>query len=425
MLSNYDWNRPWECDRIHVEPPPDAVDRRSPFEHDRARIIHSVAFRRLQGKTQIFAPAQAEFLRTRVTHSIEVSQIGRSIAAIVGVPGELVEAACLAHDLGHPPFGHTGEAILNELMTNYGGFEGNAQTFRILTRLEEKSRAYPGLNLCRATLLGTIKYPFRRYPGQPKFLYDDDAEAYGDWLFAGTNFHLVDEKGGQPRQSIICQLMDWADDVAYSVHDMEDGLQSGFLLPSLPFNEIVDWVWRRIERQMNPVPDRLTRDRVDEILKELKERLDNPQTTIREVTRYYINRFVTSIAIELQGSPDSLFHYRLQIPEAVRHECLVFKMLTLEFIILDERTTTLAFKGREILTRLFEALLANTSRSAKSSRFELFPRSFRERLECVEADESLLARWVCDRLASMTDGQAIRLYNRLFESSGSSPFEPV
>ncbi|PSO98012.1 MAG: deoxyguanosinetriphosphate triphosphohydrolase [Cyanobacteria bacterium SW_10_48_33] len=418
-LSDYNWNDFWEIERKYNTTLPDTADLRSPFEHDRDRIIHSVAFRRLQGKTQIFAPGQAEFLRTRVTHSIEVAQIGRSLAKIAGIPSSLVEAACLAHDLGHPPFGHTGEEILNQLMENYGGFESNAQTFRILTRLEEKTKAYPGVNLCRATLLGVLKYPYRRSFSQGKFLYDDDAAAWEEWIFRGTEYSLSNSlENSQPNQTIVCQLMDWADDIAYSVHDMEDGLHSGFLLPSLPMESITDWVWQRLQFQTKPSQYHLTKDRVKAILERLKEQVDNPQTTIREITSYYINRFVTSVKIESLGGDKNLFNYCLNIPEEVRQECMVFKALSFEFIILDERTATFAYKGREIIERLFKALFGN-------HRFELFPREKRELIRQAEGNESAIARLVCDHIASMTDEQAIRLYSRLFESTGSSLFEPV
>lgn len=138
VCDGYDWMQEAETERANIADPPREGDPRSPFERDWARIIHSSAFRGLQGKTQIFAPATADYLRTRVTHSIEVAQIGRALAERFGVPPPLVEAACLGHDLGHPPFGHTGEAALDGVMDDQGGFEGNAQTFHIVTKLEQK-----------------------------------------------------------------------------------------------------------------------------------------------------------------------------------------------------------------------------------------------------------------------------------------------
>src|SRR5438270_1970431 len=177
-LREFDWESPVETQRAHVDDPSkSAADPRSPFERDRARIIHSVAFRRLQGKTQIFAPGGGvDFMRTRVTHSIEVAQIGRAVADRFSVPSSLVEAACLGHDLGHPPFGHTGEQALDDLMKEHRSqFEGNAQSFRIVTWLEQKSKDYEGLDLCRATLLALLKYPYRLAARYSKYLYDEDA----------------------------------------------------------------------------------------------------------------------------------------------------------------------------------------------------------------------------------------------------------
>lgn len=191
-LKDYDWRSEEDIARAWTpDPRQDREDRRSPFERDRARIIHSVAFRRLQGKTQIFAPGSADFVRTRVTHSIEVAQIGRALAQRFDVDDSLVEAACLGHDLGHPPFGHTGEDVLANLMSgkdgsdDYGSFEGNAQSFRIATYIEQKTAEYPGLDLCRATLHGLLKYPYTRAAGHTKFLYDDDVARYEEFLFGG------------------------------------------------------------------------------------------------------------------------------------------------------------------------------------------------------------------------------------------------
>ena len=216
---------PSDCERFVPET---AKSRsRTDFERDRARVLHSSALRRLGEKTQVLGPTSDDFVRTRLTHSLEVAQVGRELGKELGADPDVVDAACLSHDLGHPPFGHNGELALNELAREIGGFEGNAQTLRIVARLEPKvlgKDGPAGLNLTRATLDAICKYPWARGEGpdpvksQRKFsVYEDDRPTF-DWMRQGIP---------AGKRCLEAQIMDLSDDIAYSVHDMEDAVATG------------------------------------------------------------------------------------------------------------------------------------------------------------------------------------------------------
>ena len=232
----------FDRERIQGAPPPREGEFRSPFQVDRDRIIHTSAFRRLQNKTQVFFSGEYDFYRTRLTHSIEVAQIGRSLCNRLNqvspllspgyhIDSDLVEAACLSHDIGHPPFGHTGERALHRLMEPFGGFEGNAQTLRILTTILFSPDR--GMNPSRALMDGVLKY---------KTLFGEVAEQKNHFLYAAQADILAFVTGGaafpeslppgetrNSFRSIECRIMDWADDTAYSLNDIADGIQAGFI----------------------------------------------------------------------------------------------------------------------------------------------------------------------------------------------------
>lgn len=312
---------------------------RGEFARDRARVLHSSALRRLGAKTQVLSPTGGDFARTRLTHSLEVAQVGREMAAELGLDPDVVDTACLAHDLGHPPFGHNGEKALNLWALDFGGFEGNAQTLRLLSRIEPKvfddrgnSR---GLNLTRASLDAACKYPWSRAEGPEdtgadhsvKFgFYPDDAE-----IFA---FLRADSAAG--RKCIEAEVMDFADDVAYSVHDFEDAVVAGYIQPNKLSPSNFDSTL--IEKIRVWAGDLVSAGEIEQAFERLSE---NPywlksyegsiaeQATLKNLTSSLIGSLVsrtTSLTKEVSSS-DVMVRYQgqLTIPKQVTAEIAVLK----------------------------------------------------------------------------------------------------
>lgn len=438
-------------ERRHPEEAPSLRDHRHATERDRDRILHSSAFRRLQGKTQVFGIGQADFYRTRLTHSIEASQISRAIAhnLLVEQPQlgpcltpELAEAVALAHDLGHPPFGHAGEQALDACMRevsrgaklsgrHFLRFEGNAQTFHILVAAEPKSPAYAGLNLTRATLSGVMKYPYEQDIGNDKFIFASDLPAARWALRRGGGVLRAPRRGPgpRPRTSFACQVMDWADDCAYSVHDVEDALQAQFLHPGdLEQPRFIRRVLAHYEetRRQEAVP-KLALAEVKERLSDLKRRIlpsdaGDERAERKSAMRNILNDLITSVSVE--PCPDSRradFAWKLRVPAEARILSVLCKAVIWEAVITDPRVAAVSTKGREILRDLFHLLFEEV---VEKRSVALFPRYYRPILEEIaDGDPGAAAREVCNFLALLTDMDALRLHALLRGSKGSSVFD--
>ena len=437
--------------RRYPEDPPSPKDHRHPAERDRDRVLHSAAFRRLQGKTQVFGIGQADFYRTRLTHSVEVAQIARAIAhnLLLEQPlmdrclaPELAEAAALAHDLGHPPFGHAGEQTLDACMREVSSrsrrkgknalrFEGNAQTFHILVAAEPKSPSYPGLNLTRATLSGVMKYPYEQDIRNDKFIFPSDLSMARWALRQGGEILKTEDKTGRRRlkTSIVCQVLDWADDCAYSVHDVEDALQAQFLHPGDLENAAFA---RRVfnhyeETRREEAAPKLTLSEVRERLLDLEKRigfqgLGDERAYRKAAMRNILNDLITSVSVaSSRDSRRSDFSWRLIVPPEARILSVLCKSVIWEAVITDPRVAAMSTKGREILRDLFQLLMGEV---LDKKSVALFPRYYRPIIEdSLEGGQMEAARAVCNFLALLTDMDALRFHALLRGSKASSIFD--
>ncbi|MET9114171.1 deoxyguanosinetriphosphate triphosphohydrolase [Streptomyces longwoodensis] len=401
-------------------PEPDKRPGRTAFQRDRARILHSAALRRLAGKTQVVTPgtrgpAWDASPRTRLTHSLECAQVGRELGAALGCDPDLVEAACLAHDLGHPPFGHNGERALDDFARDCGGFEGNAQSLRLLTRIEPK-RFTPegsvGLNLTRATLDAATKYPWPRgaHPTDPdsrKFgVYDDDRPVF-DWVRA-------DAPG--TRTCFEAQVMDWSDDVAYSVHDVEDGLHAGHVDPvclhAEPERREVFAVAARRYVPADTDPGELAA-----ALDRLQEQEWWPhgydgtavaQARLKDATSQLIGRFCLAAETatrEAYGSgPLSRYAAELVVPRETRLECAVLKAVADLYVMQRAEQERLRADQRVVIAELAEVLTARAPDGLDPQFRALFAGA---------PDDRARKRVIVDQIASLTDASARSLHARL------------
>ncbi|MFF2198247.1 deoxyguanosinetriphosphate triphosphohydrolase [Streptomyces sp. NPDC058157] len=424
LIPAYDSYDPAATERWAAEP--DKRPGRTAFQRDRARVLHSAALRRLAGKTQVVTPGTRSYdwdasPRTRLTHSLECAQVGRELGAALGCDPDLVEAACLSHDMGHPPFGHNGEEALNEFAKDCGGFEGNAQSLRLLTRLEPK-RFVPdpatgepvsvGLNLTRACLDAATKYPWARggHPTDPdsvKFgAYEDDLPVFA-WLRRGAP---------ADRKCFEAQVMDWSDDVAYSVHDFEDGLHAGHLDPNLLFAEPERAaIWQVAIGRYVPAdtePEEL-REALDRLMEEewWPHGYDGSavaQARLKDATSQLIGRFCLAAETatrEAYGSgPLTRYAAELVVPRRARNECAVLKAVADLYVMQRDEQERLRADQRIVLAELAEALSARAPEGLDPQFRAIFD---------AAPDDKARKRAVIDQIACLTDASARSLHARL------------
>jgi len=397
--------------------PEEHSTRRSDFARDRGRLLHSSALRRLAAKTQVLSPtAGLDFARNRLTHSLEVAQVGRELAASLGLDPDVVDTACLAHDLGHPPFGHNGERALSEWSLDIGGFEGNAQTLRLLTRIEPKvfgpdGRTY-GLNLTRASLDASCKYPWPEQQGIPdpsgrsKFgFYADDLPVF-EWL----------RSGAPDRQKCIeAQVMDLSDDIAYSVHDFEDAIVSGYLdVPALSarvdHDELVDSMFEWIGGELDHDELVAAFDRLDNLESWIESwdgsRIDLAR--LKNLTSQLIGRFAHEAvhATRAAHPAGSLIRFgaNVVVPRETQAEIAVLKGIVAANVMKTNSRKPIYLHQREIITELADALLDTEGRDLDAG----FADDWRG-----ARDDAARKRVIVDQVASLTDQSAIAWHSRL------------
>jgi dGTPase len=384
---------------------------RTEFMRDRARVIHSAALRRLAAKTQVAVPWENDFQRTRLSHSLECAQIGRELGESLGADPDLQDTACLAHDLGHPPFGHNGEEALASIAADFGGFEGNAQSFRLLVRLEAKTvdsdGKSVGLNLTRASLDGATKYPWPRSHNSRKFgVYDDDVEVF-NWMRTGAP---VDKK------CIEAQIMDWSDDCAYSVHDLEDAIFANQISVK-NFDTDFEELYRVMVRDYGS--DATQQEAIDahkrlSALSAWPHYYDGTHRSLarlKDSTSQLIGRFVLAAELETRkihgDGPLSRYRADLEIPREQIIEVDFLKAIAGHYLINAAHSQDRYAKQQLIVSELVEMLRARAPQELDS----FFLKSWNQ-----ASDEIARMRVIIDQVAALTDPGACALHARLLAS---------
>ncbi|MDB6169253.1 MAG: deoxyguanosinetriphosphate triphosphohydrolase [Verrucomicrobia bacterium] len=392
-------------------------DYRTPFQVDRDRIIHAHAFRKLQSKTQVFLSGEYDFYRTRLTHSMEVAQIGRSICQYLRSRGgilkadffidsDLVEAVCLSHDLGHPPFGHSGERTLQELMARWGGFEGNAQTLRLLTgTIYQNETAVRGMQPTRALLDGVLKYKklFREFSGVPQnhFLYDAQ-EVERTFVLGAAKLprELLAGEALNAFKSVECQIMDWADDAAYSLNDIVDGVKAGFLTQ----DKIEGWA----AGETIDAPQQKLLDALFDAIR--SDRLESVFST-------KIGGFITACRLRERDNfmvaKTNRYRFELVVTPEAEREAHFFKKMANDIIFESPQLQQIEHKARRILFDLWNSCWSNYVETGPRV-IHILPARVGKLInaEKTPADK---ARQICDYLAGLTDGMIVHTYRRLFD----------
>jgi dGTPase len=433
-------------------------DIRDPFERDRARIIHSSSFRRLQAKTQVLGVGESDFYRTRLTHSLEVAQIGSGIVQkLINKDGtsatpwkrylptlDLIITICLAHDLGHPPFGHGGEIALNYMMRNHGGFEGNAQTLRILAKLDKYTESF-GMDLTRRAMLGVLKYPViytevrsKKHANEqsryrqcnchkeivadewkpPKCYFDEDKKIVG-WILSPFSdedkecFCQVDESSDSEKhnksknKSLDTSIMDLADDIAYGIHDLEDAISLKLVNKDM-WNDGVLQELRKIGSEFN-----------GENIEKISDKLFAPHYYDRkEAIGGLVNWLITSAEVEEREEFESpLLRYKVKLPEKDKRALDLIKDFVILEVVNSHPVQILEYKGQQMIMSIFEAIHSDPKR--------LLPKPTIEKWEAYKKENNCDhgSRVVCDYVSGMTDDYATRIYKMLFVAGDGSIFQ--